>query len=232
MIDFEWQIRRSSRRKTLSLCVYPDSRVIVAAPEGVSNKEIAGFVERKSDWVRKRLNLNRQKKEKMIAREFISGEKLLYLGAEKTLEVRDGQRAGVLLEEDKIIVHLGTGLPSASRAPFVRRQLVTWYGNMASRKISERLRHFALVIGVTPVKVRIKSLRSRWGSCSSRGSINFAWNIILAPEPVLDYLVVHELCHMVHHNHSSEYWRLVASFIPDYIARRKWLRENCQNLAL
>ena len=226
MIDFEWQIRRSARRKTLSLCVYPDNRIIVAAPEGLSSKEIAGFVERKSDWVRKRLDLNRGKQEKPPVREFNPGEKLLYLGAEYTLEVCERRSAGVSCERGKIIVSISPEIPARTRAPFIRRLLVTWYANMALKRIKERVTHYMRIIGVTPRAVRIKSLRSRWGSCSARGGVNFAWNIIMSPEPVLDYLVVHELCHLVHHDHSAEYWKLVEKFLPEHRARRKWLREN------
>ncbi|MGA3112866.1 MAG: SprT family zinc-dependent metalloprotease [Syntrophobacteraceae bacterium] len=226
MIDFEWQIRRSSRRKNLSLCVYSDNRVIVAAPVGLSSKEIAGFVERKSDWVRNRLTLNREKQEKLPAWEFVSGEKLPYLGVEHTLEVCERRGAGVSCERGKIIVSIRPEIPERTRAPFIRRQLVTWYANMALKKVIERVTHYMGIIGVTPSAVRIKALRSRWGSCSAKGGINFAWNIILAPEPVLDYLVVHELCHLVYHDHSAEYWKLVEKFLPEHRERRKWLREN------
>src|SRR5208337_5398436 len=226
MIDFEWQIRRSARRKTLSLCVYPDNRVVVAAPEKLPQRDIMSFVERKSDWVRKRLDLNREKQEKLPMREFNPGESLLYLGAEHTLEVRERRNVGVSCERGKIIVSIHPEIPARTRAPFIRRQLVTWYANMALKKIHERVVHYMRIIGVTPRAVRIKSLRSRWGSCSVRGQVNFAWNIILAPEPVLDYLVVHELCHLIHLNHSAEYWDLVEKFFPEHRERRKWLREN------
>ncbi len=232
MIDFEWQIRRSARRKSLSLCVYPDNRVIVAAPEKLSRKEIMSFVEKKSDWVRKRLTLNREKQEKLPVREFISGERLLYLGTEQTLEICERRNAAVSCERGRIIVSIRPEIPAGTRAPLIRRQLITWYANMALKKIEERVTHYMRIIGVTPRAVRIKSLRSRWGSCSNRGIINFAWNIILAPEPVLDYLVVHELCHLVHLDHSAEYWMLVEKFLPEYRARKKWLRENGQSLTL
>jgi hypothetical protein len=206
--------------------------VVVAAPEKLSQREIMSFVEKKSDWVRKKLTLNREKQEKLSVREFVSGEKLLYLGTEQTLEVCERRSAGVSCEGGKIIVSLRPEMPAGSRAQFVRRALITWYANKALKKIEERVTHYIRIIGVTPRAVRIKALRSRWGSCSIRGGINFAWNIILAPEPVLDYLVVHELCHLVHHDHSAEYWKLVEKFLPDHRERRKWLRENGHSLTL
>lgn len=232
MVDFEWQIRRSARRKTLSLCVYSDNRVVVAAPEKLSQKEIIRFVEKKSDWVRKRLDLNREKQGALPAREFKPGEKLLFLGAKHSLEVYERRRVGVSCERGKITVFIRPEIPAGVRAPFIRRELIAWYANMAKMKIIERVLHFMTIIGATPRGVRIKALRSRWGSCSARGVLNFAWNIIMAPEPVLDYLVVHELCHLVHHDHSAEYWELVGKHLPDHRERRKWLRENGQSLTL
>ncbi len=232
MIDFECRIRRSPRRKTLSICVYPDNMVVVAAPEKLSQREIMSFVEKKSEWVRKRLTLNREKQEKLPARKFISGEKLLYLGKEQILEVCERRNAGVSCEGGRIIVSLRPEIPAGSRTQFVRRELITWYANMALKKIEVRVTHYMKIIGVSPSAVRIKSLRSRWGSCSTRGGVNFAWNIIMAPETVLDYLVIHELCHLVHLNHSEQYWKLVEKFLPDHRERRKWLRENGHCLTL
>lgn len=232
MVDFEWQIRRSARRKTLSLCVYPDNRVIVAAPEKLSRIEIISFVEKKSDWVRKKLELNRETQAKLSSREFKPGETLLYLGDEHELEVHERQRAGVCCERGKISVFIRPEIPAGARAPFIRRELANWYAEMAQIKLIERVRHFMGKIGAKPSAVRIKELRSRWGSCSTRGVLNFSWYIIMAPAPVLDYLVVHELCHLVHHNHSAEYWKLVEASLPKHRERRNWLRKNGHLLRL
>lgn len=226
MVDFECRIRRSPRRKTLSICVYPDNMVVVAAPEKLSQSEIMRFVEDKSEWVRKRISLNLEKQKNKAPRRYVSGERILYLGKEHFLIVEEGTLAGVVLNSGNIIVRIRPGTPPELLEQMVRRQLSLWYVRLSLKKIEERVRHFAQVIGATPRSVRIKAIRSRWGSCSSGGGVNFAWQIIMAPEPVLDYLVVHELCHLIHHNHSAEYWGLVQSVIPDYRERRKWLREN------
>jgi len=232
MIDFECRIRRSPRRRTLSICVYPDNTVVVAAPEKLSQKEIMSFVERKADWVRKRMQINLEKQEDKPQRRYVTGEKLLCLGKEYTLVIEEGRPVGVALNGENISVRIPSGTPAELRGRMVRRQLMLWYARLAAKKIEERVRHYAGLIGVWPRSVKLKSLRSRWGSCSTRGGINFAWNIIMAGEPILDYLVVHELCHLVHHNHSPEYWKLVASYVPDHLQKRKWLRENGQTLIL
>ncbi len=230
MIDFDFQIRKSPRRKTLSICIYPDNRIIVAAPERVSKKEILRFVEEKRGWIHKRIEINLEKARNSPKRRFATGEKLLLLGAEYTLKVEPAShRSGVFLEDANIVVRLPADGPAGLPAEQVRSFLIRWYTGQALTKIKERGRHYAGVMGVSPRSVTIKSLCSRWGSCSNLGRISLAWNIIMAPEPVLDYLLVHEFCHLVHQNHSSQYWKLVASFLPDYAERRKWLREhqNC-----
>ncbi len=229
MIDFDYRIRKSARRKTLSICVYPDNRVVVAAPVRLSKEEIVRFVEKKSDWVRKRLNINREKKNKK-PRQFVTGEKLLLLGREYTLKVQAGPPGDVFMENGSIAVPLPPAASPEEDRINVRNRLATWYVGLALKKIKERLPLFAKEVGASPRRVTIKAMKSRWGSCSSRGSISFAWNIIMAPEPVLDYLVVHELCHLVHHDHSAEYWELVGSVIPDYSEKRKWLRQNGEAL--
>jgi hypothetical protein len=232
MVDFEWQIRRSVRRKTLALCVYPDNRVVAAAPAKLSKSEIINFVETKSDWIRKRLQLNREKQGKSPAREFKPGENLWYLGRKHGLEVCERRTVGVSCAQGKITVFVRPEMTAETRSGFIRREIITWYGNMAQKKIAERVRYFTGIIGAIPRAVKIKTLKSRWGSCSAKGDLNFAWNIIMAPGPVLDYLVVHELCHLIHHDHSDQYWRLVEKSLPEHRERRKWLRQNGYKLKL
>ncbi len=230
MIDFDYRIRKSPRRKTLSICVYRDNRVVVAVPGRLSKEEIVLFVEKKSEWVRKRLKINREK-EKKKARQFVTGEKFLLLGNEYTLVVQAGSPGRVFIENGSINVRLNPDPSPDGNRLKVRNYLAEWYVGLALQKIKERLPLFAERVGASPHRVTIKAMKSRWGSCSTQGRISFTWNIIMAPEAVLDYLVVHELCHLVHHDHSAQYWKLVESIIPDHAERRKWLRENGEVLS-
>jgi hypothetical protein len=222
---FEYQVRKSARRRTLSITVYPDNRVVVSAPANCSRKNILRFVESKTNWVLGVLQANVRKINKNLLRRFETGEELTFLGSKYILRVEDGTPPGVMLQEG----HIRVRLPAPdfeSNGSEVRKHLLDWYMTSAVAKIHERLPIYADKIGVKPGPVAVKSMKSRWGSCSIRGRISFAWNIIMAPEPVLDYLVVHELCHLLHHNHSLEYWKLVSTLVPDHKERRKWLREN------
>ncbi len=229
--EFSYEVSTSTRRKTLSIVVHSDNRVIVHAPAGCPRVRIALFVEQKSEWIKKVLQVNSERCPRFRERVFETGERLPFLGREYTLHVEEAKAAAVGLEEGLIRVRLG---PRDLRAgpSRIKELLLEWYVSRAMAKIGEKIALYAPRINVSPGRVTIKSLKSRWGSCSTTGRISLAWNIVMAPEAVLDYLVVHELCHLVHHDHSTRYWSLVGSILPDHRERRKWLRENGWGLYL
>ena len=112
------------------------------------------------------------------------------------------------------------------------KRLEAIYRKAAREYFPKRVSHYAHILGVTYGKISIRDQKTRWGSCSSEGNLSFNWRLILAPPDVLDYVVIHELCHRKEMNHSKEFWTLVESLMPDYKERRKWLRENGKNLTL
>lgn len=229
-LDFTYMVRKSARRKTLSITVHPDNRVVVSAPSTCSQKRILQFVEKKSDWVLKILQANLQKTRQRQSRRFETGEKFFYFGREYILRVERGTPSPVVLEDGHICVRLSTR-DDAPEPSAVKKHLLNWYLAQALFKVKEKVPVYADLIGVRPGRVTIKALKSRWGSCSVNGRISLAWNIVMAPEAVLDYLVVHELCHLAHHDHSAAYWRLVESIIPDHRERRLWLRKHGDRLS-
>ncbi|MGA2935667.1 MAG: SprT family zinc-dependent metalloprotease [Syntrophobacteraceae bacterium] len=231
-LDFNYQVRKSARSKTLRIVVHPDNRVVVSAPAAYPQKNIVQFVEKKADWIRKAIRANLQRGQQSQARIFETGEKLLYLGREYVLRVERGNSSQVILRDEDICVRLCMIVGSAPEPSVVKEHLLKWYQARALAKVKEKVPIYAGLIGVNPRLVTIKTLKSRWGSCSIHGRISLAWHIMMAPEPILDYLIVHELCHMVHHNHSAEYWDLVATILPDHRQSRKWLRENGNRLKL
>jgi predicted metal-dependent hydrolase len=119
-------------------------------------------------------------------------------------------------------------LPERRRhdANAVPNALIGWYINQAKCELIDKTRAWSSIIGVHPIAVTIRDPKTRWGSCSSAGRINYSWRVILAPPGVIDYLVVHELCHLLEPNHSVRYWNLVESFLPDYLHSRRWLKTN------
>lgn len=107
---------------------------------------------------------------------------------------------------------------------------ITDYKHTAKQVFPERINYYERLIGVQAGQIRIKDQKTRWGSCSSKGNINLNWRLILAPEEVMDYVIIHELCHLKEMNHSKAFWELVEQICPDYREQKRWLKENAHQL--
>ena len=110
--------------------------------------------------------------------------------------------------------------------------LIAWYEKHALERLKEKTERYSKIIGVKPVSVNIKDYKSRWGSCSSNGDILYNWRIIIAPHKIIDYVVVHELCHILEHNHSKKYWRHVSNNFHNYVECQNWLKFNGRTLTI
>jgi predicted metal-dependent hydrolase len=108
----------------------------------------------------------------------------------------------------------------------LRKQLASWYRQQATEAIMSRVMYYSEKVGVVYHTVRIKDQKTRWGSCSAKKNLNFSWRLIMAPPEVLDYVVVHELCHLIHLNHSPAFWQLVKNQLPDYSRHKRWLKDQ------
>ena len=162
-------------------------------------------------------------------KEFVSGESFPYLGKNYRLKI---VRSSVATEgrcklvNGRLLVETNGESNSESEKTAVRKALIEWYFEHAENKVKERLGRFAQQIGKWPASVEIKNQVRRWGSCSRTGIIRFNWKIIMAPISLLDYVIVHELCHLIYPHHSSQFWQKVQSVIPDYKKRRDRLKGN------
>ena len=114
----------------------------------------------------------------------------------------------------------------------LRQAFTRWYTKTGTEAISYRAEYFAHLIGVTFNKLRLKEVKTLWGSCSPKNNLTFNWKLVMAPAEVIDYVVVHELCHLRERNHSKRFWTLVKEFAPDYKVHRKWLKENEWQLSI
>jgi len=224
----EYTIIRSNR-KTLGLEIRPEKGLLIRAPKRISQQKIQEVIIKKSSWIIKKLEEVKEIKPEPKPLEFITGEEILYLGEYYKIKIKEEKnclRPKVLFKFDCFLIIVDYNIKNEERRQIIRNALVVWYKNHAGLVINKRINIFKDRIGVEPALVRIKKQRKRWGSCSSMGNINFNWKLIMAPMSVLDYLVVHELAHLVHPNHSKEYWNLVELIISDYQDRQDWLKIN------
>lgn len=206
-----------SKRRTIALAVTADASLIVRAPMNTPLSYIERLVESKIDWIRRavaRVN----SRPRPVKHEYIDGESFLYLG--RLYKLRVIKNAGKKLDfRSEFIL-------STKEKKNARELLIAWYKKEAKRKISERVEWCARRAGFSYKSIRITTANRRWGSCSTSGNLNFSWRLIMAPLSVVDYVVVHELTHLEHKNHSKEFWNRVKIMYPHYEKAKNWLRVN------
>jgi predicted metal-dependent hydrolase len=212
-----------TKRKTLALIVKPDGSLVVRAPLRTPERSIWEFIQNHADWIEKK------KAEALAAlppapRQYVAGELFMYLGNAYSLEIARGQKTALVLEET---FKLAEASQSNAKVAFDR-----WYRAQARQILNDRVNLYANQYNFQFKKIGITSARTRWGSCSPNGSLNFSWRLIMAPIEAIDYVVVHELVHTIFHNHSKRFWKKVEKIMPDYKERRKWLAKNGPGLML
>jgi predicted metal-dependent hydrolase len=228
-----YQIRRSGRARRLRITVQA-AGVEVVAPLGMREAEIAAFVQGNRRWIETRLEAIRQRLAAHPGSSRLAdGARIPFRGGWPRLRVVDGERARSLVRHDgDIRVELGCGLSAALREVEVERVLTGWLRREARIAVQAAVDRYGPRHGLVPRRLVIKAHRTLWGSCTARGVVNLNWRLILAPPAALDYVVVHELCHLRHRHHQPPFWRLVAAIMPDYGQHRRWLRANGHLLTL
>lgn len=212
-----------SRRKTIALVIQKDGTLIVRAPLKAPEKFIREFAEKNAQWILKK-QAQMRAAVSLPPKQYTSGETFLYLGREIPLEIVQGQKPALVLDSHFKLAE--SALENAERV------FEHWYREQARKILSERVRYFAGQHNLQFQGIRIGSARTRWGSCNSKGGLSFSWRLILTPMEVVDYVVVHELAHMLVHNHSARFWKQVERILPNYKVRRMWLRTNGQKVML
>lgn len=221
------EVIRTSRRKTADIRV-EEGAVSVIVPVSTSIEKIDQLLSSKRLWIKEKMALQRDMAP-ASSKQFVSGEAFPYLGRNYRLKVEHGPFTPVKLLQGRLVVQM----PESDQQPYmIRNAIVRWYKRQAEQKIREKVKRYAPIVGVEPTGVNIKTFKSRWGSCTAKGELEFNWRIMLAPNRMVDYVVIHELCHLIHHDHSPEFWREVYRVMSDYQVCREWLRENSEGLVV
>lgn len=234
VLPFDYQIRRSERAKKTRIVVKQDKIEIVSPPQ-VPEKKLHEFIRDQQEWVLKALTTVEQRREQIASFApdvYCHGAKIPYQGNTFTLTVStaDSPKATVSFDENSGFVLNGPFTQGAEHNEIIRLALVNWLMDQAQVETNTYIAKHTPRYQLQPRSVRIKQQKSRWGSCGVKDDININWLLILAPPPVLEYVVVHELCHLRHRNHSAVFWDLVAQHMPDYQQHRKWLKLHGQRL--
>ena len=207
-----------SRRRSIALEIGSDGTFIVRAPHLAGDEVIRDFIDRKRDWIDRVYTHTRRRLALARPRQFIEGERFLYLGNEYPLHIVPNM-SGRLIFEDRFILN-ERYLPKA-RILFER-----WYREEAFMLFTLRCKFYAANMGVRYNSIDLSGAKHRWGSCYPNGKLRFNWRLVMAPRDIVDYVVVHELAHLVEPNHSSRFWAVVDKTFQNYREARKWLKDN------
>lgn len=224
--EIEYEVRKTRGRR-LSLKISEQGDIELCIPARCSMKEAQEFFASKIEWIVK----TREEALEALGdayRQFLEGDVLYYRGKAYSLHLQEtGYRNHVYVEcvGDQIIVKGADLTPQ-----LIKYALEKWYIERARVRFRERCAYFAPKLGVKYQRISIKNQKSRWGSCSSKSNLNFNFRLIMGEDAALDYVVVHELCHLIEMNHSEKFWKLVASILPDYKAQEDWLEKEGKHM--
>ncbi len=229
-IDYNIVVR--PRRKTASIVIRANNEIDVLVPPRMPGKYIEQFVLSKRKWIDKKLYFNEQIRLQYQPKKFIEGEILHFLGTPCRLNITHKEKESILLNNNDLYIYIKAGLSEKKQTQHIQKKLLSWYKEQAEFQLHDRAEHFSTMIGKAPSHAGIKNYKSRWGSCHHDGQIYLNWRLIMAPEWVFDYVVIHELCHLIHHNHSPAFWQLVETIVSDYQNAKTWLKINGLTLEL
>ncbi|HEY7632313.1 MAG TPA: SprT family zinc-dependent metalloprotease [Thermoleophilaceae bacterium] len=223
LAEIAYTVRRSDRARHARIVV-DASGVEVVVPRRMALRHVEPFVREKSRWIERTLRRFQEAEEALPAPDLEHGGSVRYLGQELLLRVSvEPGRVRDHVARRGDVLHVKVGLPGQDA---VRDALERWYRRRARVEVAARLDAATRRAGSAYTKLTIRSQRTRWASCSSTGAMSFNWRLLLAPEPILDYVVEHEVAHLDILDHSPRFWRLLGSRCPEYREHERWLKRN------
>ncbi len=225
---FNYQLIRSARRKTLLLQV-KQGQVFVRAPVYVSLAQIEQFIEQKSCWLKQKIAEHQQPENLLPA--FYHDSIVYYLGEQKRLMIRYAPKASLIVDKDLIVVTLTFKQQEKYQcdeqiSALVRQQLACFFKEKLQTYLINKLAEFCPKLTLYPTKYKVRFYKRRWGSCNSRGELSFNYLLMMLPCWVIDYVIIHELCHLQHLNHSVNFWALVNKHCAYTEQAKQWLKDN------
>lgn len=222
--DIDYELFPGTDRKTTDIVIERNGRVIVRPPKAHSPEQVDAVVERKRMWIYRNLAEWRDLNATAVVREWVNGETFLYLGRTYRLSLIQKQEGDLKLKDGRFYLKreiIETGGSSAAKKVFE-----LFYTEKGLQRFSERVAHFEKMVGVETLNIKVKDLGYRWANCYKDNSLAFHWKCMMAPARIIDYIVVHELCHIHHRNHTDKFWNEVDKVMQDYSERKDWLRKH------
>lgn len=222
-----YDVAYKKNRNSVQLKIQSSTHLEITAPTKFPTDNIEKILQQKSRWILKKILYLETVAKNPLNKTISHGATLLYLGRPHTLifvETKNNQ--GKIYDKDQQIFIPIFSSTLNLKDPSMEIRLQHWYRQQAQQQLLEKTVFWSNEIAVQPQRITIKDQKTRWGSCSSKRNINYNWRIIMAPPAVIDYLVIHELCHLRFPNHSTLFWQEVARFSPNFKEHRTWLKNN------
>ncbi len=212
------------KRKSVEIRIDPSGMIRVRAPKNSDENKVIELLKSKSKWIIKNMDKYFEASEEKTESDYKSGDMYKVLWKNYGLKLlinSEFYKPSANIEGDHIVVRV-----TKDDRELIAKAMDSFYRKEARRIIKERIKIYQKHFKSKPKEITFKDEKSRWGSCTSERVINFNYRIIMAPLSIVDYLVVHEMCHLAHMNHSKSFWTLVGSILPDYKESREWLKYN------
>lgn len=217
-------------RKTYEIRIFPPDKIRVRVPKKATEEEVLKIVKFKGKWISQKLFEFKDIEYGKINKEYVNGEYFMYLGRNYYLEIvknNDAKKPNVKLYQGKFYIETNT-----TNKDKLKLAMENWYREKTLEKVIEKVEYFKPYFKKEPKSIKVKEQKKRWGSCNFKGDLMFNWRISMVPSNVLDYIVVHEMCHMVHFDHSKKFWNLLEKILPDYRDRKEWLKKHGIKISL
>lgn len=228
--DIEYQLLPGVDRQTTDIVIERDGVITVRPPRRMTPEQVDEIVLSKRMWIYRNLAEWRELNATRVIREWVSGESFLYLGSNYRLQLVADQDEPLKLKDGRFCL-LRSVVESGGHEA-AHQAFETFYKNKGLSRIQKRVAFFAARVGVAAGSVQIKDLGYRWASCMKNGDLHFHWKCLMAPLTIIDYIIVHELCHLHHRDHSEAFWNEVDKVLADYRERKDWLRVRGAELDL
>jgi predicted metal-dependent hydrolase len=219
-------------KKRCSMGIYIDAygRVVVQVPDETRDERVLQLLEDKWDWIKRNKKEMQERMSGQKRRVYENGEIFQYLGDEYPLEIvqdMDIKQDLVVIKDGNLVIYV-----KQYEDALIKQALKRFYYQKCKALVERRIRFYQSSFKLKPRSIRIIDNNSRWGTCDSNLHLTFNWKLAMAPLEVIDYIIVHEMCHMVHLNHDRSFWRLVGKLLPDYVERESWLAQSSWKMIL
>jgi len=210
-------------------------KIEVVAPLRVSERKIHAFVKAQQDWIETatdKVAKNKQTIKKLSPTQYKEGVSIPYQGEQKKIQLQSRalRKVNIVFDQEVFTIDIPDIVDEADKHDLIRLALIDWMKKQALKQMQAMVDIYAEKYNLYPRMIRVKTQKSRWGSCGIHNDINLNWLLILTPPNVMEYVVIHEICHIKERNHSADFWMLVEKHCPDYREYRLWLKQNGQHV--